>query len=53
VQQNFTLDARGGITTTELLRQVNSLATQRAAQAGQAAYQNSPARAARLQQLGT
>lgn len=53
VQQSFTLDARGGVVTEDLLRSVNTIATQRAAQAGQAAYQNSPARAARLQQLGT
>lgn len=53
VQQSFTLDARYGITTPQLLQHVNKVATQKAAQAGQAAYQNSPARVQQLQTLGT
>lgn len=53
VQQSFTLDARGGVVTQELLRQVNVLATQKASQAGKAAYEASPKRSATLTALGT
>ncbi len=57
VNQHFVLDARGGITTTELLRHVNQLATSRAAQAGHAAYEAGqkaiPSRLQRAQRLGT
>jgi len=57
VQQFFTLDARGGITTPELLQHVNAIASQKAAQAGQAAFQASqaavPGRISRQQTLGT
>lgn len=38
VQQTFTLDARGGVVTSQLLDQVNTIATQRAAEAGRASY---------------
>ncbi len=54
--QTFTLDARHGITTPELLRHVDQVASSRAAQAGQAAFQASqkqlPERFAKLQKLG-
>ena len=53
IQQSFTLDARYGITTPQLIEYVNRTATQKAAQAGRAAYQASPARSAQLDQLGT
>ncbi len=33
INQTFTLDARGGVTTPQLLRQVNEIASQKAAQA--------------------
>lgn len=53
VQQTFVLDARGGVVTQDLLRQVNALATQKAATAGRAAYENSPSRLAKRETLGT
>ena len=53
VQQTFVLDARGGVVTQDLLRQVNSISSQRAAQAGKTAYEASPARLAKQQSLGT
>jgi len=43
VHQNFVLDARFGITTPELLNHVNAVASQRAAEAGQASYRASVA----------
>lgn len=52
VQQSFTLDARYGITTPQLLQHVNVVAAQKAQQAGQAAYEASPRRSAQLQSLG-
>lgn len=55
--QTFVLDARGGIVTQDLLRQVNALATTRAAQAGRAAYDASqrsmPGRIATFGKLGS
>lgn len=55
--QSFTLDARYGITTPELLRHVNQVAAGRAAQAGRAAFDASqkslPARFTKLQKLGS
>jgi len=57
VHQTFVLDARYGVTTPELLRHVNSVARQSAAQAGQTAFRASqaatPARIDRLNKLGT
>lgn len=57
VMQSFTLDARGGITTPELLQHVNDVAGQKAAQAGRASYQASvdaaPGRVQRKQVLGS
>lgn len=53
IQQSFTLDARYGITTPQLLDYVNRTATQKATQAGRAAYEASPARSAKLSSLGT
>lgn len=53
VQQSFVLDARGGVVTQDLLRQVNVLASQKAASAGKAAYEASPSRLARQESLGT
>lgn len=53
VQQSFTLDARGGITTPELLRYVNSTAKTEAARAGRVAYQQSPTRVQAYNTLGT
>jgi tape measure domain-containing protein len=57
VLQTFTIDARYGITTPELLQHVNQLATARAAQAGRASYEASqrgvPQRIDRLQKLGS
>lgn len=53
VQQSFVLDARGGVVTQDLLRQVNAISSQKAAQAGQAAYENSPSRLAKRETLGT
>lgn len=53
VQQSFVLDARGGVVTQDLLRQVNVLASQKAASAGKAAYEASPSRLARQEVLGT
>lgn len=41
--QKFTLDARYGITTPELLQHVNTVASQRAQEAGQASYRASVA----------
>jgi len=43
IVQHFTLDARYGITTPELLEHVNVVASQRAAEAGQASYRASVA----------
>jgi len=53
VQQSFTLDARGGITTPELLRYVNTTAKTEAARAGKVAYQQSPTRVQAYNTLGT
>ncbi len=57
VVQSFTLDARGGITTPELLRHVNQVATRKAAQAGNAAYdaaqRSAPGRIDKFSKLGT
>lgn len=57
IVQTFVLDARGGIVTQDLLRQVNALATSRAAQAGKAAYDAGqkamPGRLATYGKLGT
>jgi hypothetical protein len=53
VQQSFTLDARGGITTPELLQYVNNTAKREAATAGKVAYQSSPSRVQAYQTLGT
>lgn len=57
VLQTFVLDARYGITTPELLRHVNQVATQRASQAGHAAYDAGqkafPGRAQKFQKLGS
>lgn len=53
IQQSFTLDARYGITTPQLIDYVNRTATQKATQAGRAAYESSPARSAKLSNLGT
>jgi hypothetical protein len=38
LHQTFTLDARYGITTPQLLEHVNQVATLKAAQAGEASY---------------
>lgn len=53
VQQSFVLDARYGITTPQLIDYVNRTASRKAAEAGRAAYQASPARSQQLEQLGT
>lgn len=57
VLQSFTLDARYGITTPELLRHVTQVASAKAAQAGGAAYQAAqrsvPQRLERLNKLGS
>lgn len=53
VQQSFVLDARGGVVTQDLLRQVNALASQKAVQSGRAAYEAAPSRFARQETLGT
>jgi hypothetical protein len=57
VLQTFVLDARYGVTTPELLRHVNQVATARAAQAGRSAYEagqkDLPARVQRLNKLGS
>jgi len=57
VQQSFTLDARYGITTPELLRHVNTVATRKAAQAGAASFdaakKSLPGNLDRFQKLGT
>ena len=41
INQSFTLDARGGITTSQLLQRVNDIASEKAAQAGARSYQQS------------
>lgn len=55
VQQSFTLDARYGITTPELLDHVNSVATTQAVRAGRASYSaaqaNAPGRIKQYQTL--
>lgn len=56
VHQTFVLDARYGVTTPELLRHVNRVATSRAAAAGSASYRASqeavPGRLQRFNKLG-
>lgn len=41
INQSFTLDARGGITTPQLLQHVNNVASEKAAEAGAKSYQQS------------
>ena len=57
VMQRFVLDARGGITTTELLRHVNRIATVQASRAGQASFEAAqkqlPKRFGEFSKLGT
>lgn len=57
VIQQFTLDARYGITTPELLRHVNRVAATRATEAGRASFEASqrsvPERVQRLNKLGS
>lgn len=57
VHQYFTLDARGGITTEKLLRQVDSITQQRAVEAGTLAYRraisDAPAKVRQAQVLGS
>lgn len=54
VQQSFTLDARYGITTPELIDHVNAVATTQAARAGKASYDASQANApGRIRQYQT
>lgn len=53
VQQTFVLDARGGVVTQDLLRQVNAISSQKASAAGRVAYENSPSRIVKRETLGT
>ena len=52
VYQTHVLDARGGITTPQLIDQFNRVSTARAQEAGRAAYEASPQRSAKLQSYG-
>ena len=52
VYQTHVFDARGGITTPQLIDQFNRVSTARAQEAGRAAYEASPQRSAKLQSYG-